>query len=165
MRSLLTASLIFVLVLCSLCVEEQKNITSIEIDNQIYQFNTNLYESDKIKCNDEYGVKSLFDSSHKFCIAFDNSSQTDNSYCTVVSYNLVFKITRYYTLSNRTVNFSVCSPEEQRDLTIWLKGPNTGADETSVMLTDSTITVQGTDFNNLEMAGDNLILIIFGVKL
>ena len=48
--------------------------------------------------------------------------------------------------------------------TLWLKGPATGATETSVTLEDKTVLLQGTSQKNLSLAADKLSLIVMGVN-
>jgi len=161
-KSVVVPFFILVIVLASgMCTEQEKNLTAIKLGDQVYEFSTNLYDSVKVKTNDEDGIKELFDNSENVCIKFDNSSSTDNAYFAVVGYNIVFKLTRYYSKQGKTMKFSVCQTNET---TIWLKGPETGAQENSVTLIDNTVVVQGTDFHELELAGDKLVLTVFGIN-
>lgn len=137
-----------------------KELKKITIEGVPYEFNTNLYEVIRVPADSEDKIKSIFERSYKICIKFDNSSEEDNPIFFVSSFNIVYKTIRYYTSRGIEKKIEVCEEEPK----IELKGPNTGASETSIRLINNTILVQGTTPKNLEMAADKLILIIFGIK-
>ncbi|MBU5678508.1 MAG: hypothetical protein QXJ96_03020 [Candidatus Aenigmatarchaeota archaeon] len=138
----------------------KNELKEITINGVKYEFNTNLYEVIGVPAKNEEEIKNIFDESYKICIKFDNSSEEDNSIFFVSSFNIVYKTIRYYTSRGMEKKIEVCDEEPK----IELKGPNTGASETSIRLMNKTILVQGTTTKNLEMAADKLILIIFGIK-
>ncbi|MEM7816444.1 MAG: hypothetical protein QXZ20_00860 [Candidatus Aenigmatarchaeota archaeon] len=169
---LVIASLIFVILSATLILinvkSEWKNrsdnnineLKEITINGTPYEFNTNLYEVIKIPSEGDDDIKSIFDKNYKICIEFDNSSIEDSSIFFVSSFNIVYKTILYYKSRGMKKKIEVCDEEPK----IELKGPNTGASETSIRLMNKTILVQGTTTKNLEMAADKLILIIFGIK-
>ncbi len=142
--------------------DQKKILNSIIVDGNEYLFNTNLYEVVKIPSDNNEKIKNILDNSRKICINFDNSSETDNAIFAVVSFNIVYKLTRYYlTKENYTKTFEVCNETP----VIELRGPNTGAKENSVRLKDEKIIIQGMNKKDIEMAADKLILIVFDVRL
>lgn len=138
----------------------EKELKEIMVNGTLYIFNTNLYETIKVQSDSENEIKNIFERSAKLCINFDNSSSEDNSAFLISSFNIVYKILRYYNSRGMEKKIEVCNEEPK----IELRGPNTGAIETSVRLVNRTIIVQGTTAKKLEMAADKLILIIFGIK-
>jgi hypothetical protein len=142
--------------------QQKRFLNSIKIDGYEYQFNTNLYEVAKVPSDNNEKIKNLLDENKKICISFDNSSETDNAIFAVVSFNIVYKLTRYYlTKENYIKTFEVCNDSP----IIELRGPNTGAKENSVRLKDEKIIIQGMNKKEVEMAADKLILIVFDVRL
>ncbi len=152
--------------LSSGCIFQERNVTSIAIYDTEYRFNTNLLESLKIPINDPAGAKALFDNATLVCLVFDGSNEQENSYFVVVSYNVVLKLTTYYTNFNDSKNFTACnsSEAEKADAIIELKGPRTGATDNSVILEGKKVVIQGRTSKELEKAGDRLILAVFGIE-
>lgn len=132
---------------------------SITINNQTYPFKYNLFDIVKVKASNETEIKTILDNAKKICINFDNSSQIDAPYFSVVGFNLVFRITRFYAIEGEQKEVKVCKDEPK----ILFLGPHTGAVENSVALVNQTIIVQGTTPKDFEMAADKLSLIIFGI--
>lgn len=157
MRKYLIVSLIIILLLAaSLCTK--KDMRSITVNGQTYPFNNNLFEVIKIKSKNESEIRTLIENANQICIDYKNSTK-DASLFSVVGFNLVFRITRFYSLKGEEKNISVCKSEPR----ILFLGPNSGAEEDSVTLVNKTIIVQGTTRKSFEMASDKLSLIIFGV--
>lgn len=170
MESRLTAILLISVAVITIsfscgCVEEKKNITEIMVYDKFYQFNTNLIDSLKISSSDPSTIKNLFDEANIICVVFNGSSEEDNAYFAVVSYNVIWKVNSYYTNLDEFKKFGVCDEANlsQADATMAMRGPNTGATENSVVLSGKTVTIQGTNWREFEKVGDKLILNIFGV--
>lgn len=147
------------------CVKSEKNITAIQLYDQVYQFNTNLIDSIKVNSSTPSEMQSLFNSAKNVCIIFNGTSEEDNAYFAVVSYNVILKVNSYYTNLGEFKKFGVCDETNmsQADAIIAMRGPNTGATENSVILTDKTVTIQGLEWKEFEKAGDKLVLNVFGV--
>jgi len=144
-----------------LFTEQKKFLDRINIDGNEYLFNTNLYEVANIPSDNNEKIKNILDKNNKICISFDNSSEFDNAIFAVASFNLVYKLTRYYYTKGVEKTFEVCN---QKPL-IEFRGPNTGAKENSVRLENEKIIIQGMNKKEVEMATDKLILIVFDVRL
>ena len=149
------------------CTSHETELNQLNIGGQEYVFSTNLYDSINYPVNSPGGIKNLFDSSDTACIMFNESSEQDNAYFAVVSYNMVFKISRFYANMGREFGFSVCNNDSLAagdSPVILLKGPDTGAAANSITLNGSTITLQGMNYTNLQQAGDRLVLAVFGIE-
>lgn len=149
------------------CSAQKKELKYMKIGDEEYFFNSNLYDSIKYPISDASGIKSAFDNSDVMCIVFDETSEQDNAYFAVVSYNIVFKITRHYTLLGKEFGFSVCNGYNLSDIRtpfVTLKGPETGASENSITLNGNEIIVQGLNSTKLQEAGDRLVLAVFGIE-
>lgn len=140
--------------------KSEKEVKELTINRVRYVFNTNLYEAIRIPSSDDNKIKNIFEENNKICVKLDNSSQEDSAIFFVVSFNIVHKILTYYISNGVEKKIEVCNEKPN----IELRGPNTGAKETSVKLINNTILVQGTTPKNLELAGDKLILIVLGIK-
>ncbi|HLD85768.1 MAG TPA: hypothetical protein VI968_04385 [archaeon] len=169
-----------VLVIVAGCVQEKAPIKEISIPGQakIYQFTNDLRSAVLVKSNDETGIKNIFYAAKNINIVFDGSSETDNAYFSAVlidfgakvplylSYDGVqIKFTPFYTLSDDWYNATDDKIPEPTFIepVLVIKGPSTGAEETSVNLYNNTIVLQGTSYKNLTLAGDKLTLIVFGI--
>jgi len=141
--------------------EQKKFLNSIIVEGNEYIFNTNLYEVVNVPSDNDEKIKDIVDKNNKICIKFDNSSETDNAIFAKVSFNMVFKLTKYYYTRGELKKFEVCNEAP----IIELVGPNTGAEENSLRLVGEKIIIQGRDKKEIEMAADKLVLIVFDVKL
>lgn len=187
---------IFSIVLVSGCInqepEKPQQVLEITKDGITYQFTNNIFDSMKIPLNEGAEIKRLVKYASAVSVVFDNSSTEDNAYFTVINYNMITKLTHYYAYSrgkfvdesfypvyvindgkllkkdkiNNTwldYNFTLDSIEWP---VLYLKGPNTGAIETSVTLDydRKIIYIQGTDYRNLSLAADRFVLEVLGVS-
>lgn len=165
--ALVIITALFLAVFSSGCASQKKELKYMKIGDEEYFFNTNLYDTIKYPVNNPGGIKNTFDNSEVMCIVFDETSEQDNAYFAVVSYNIVFKITRYYTVMGKDFGFSVCNGYNLSDLKtpfVTLKGPETGATENSITLNGNEIILQGMNSTNLQQAGDRLVLAVFGIE-
>ena len=174
--------IVFALVIISViagCVQE-KPINEISIPGQakIYQFNSDLRSAVLVKSNDETSIRNVFYTAKNINIVFDGSSETDNAYFSAVlidfgakvplylSYDgIQIKFMSFYTLGNDWYNATednITKPNFT-DPVLMMKGPDTGAQGTSVNFYNNTIILQGTSYKNLTLAGDKLTLIVFGI--
>lgn len=154
-------------IMSSGCASQKKELKYLKIGEEEYFFNSNLYDAIKYPVSNPEGIKSAFDDSEIMCIVFDESSGQDNAYFAVVSYNIVFKITRHYTNMGKDFGFSVCNGYNLSDLRtpfVTLKGPETGATENSITLNGNEIVLQGLNSTKLQEAGDRLVLAVFGIE-
>jgi hypothetical protein len=152
---------IFFILIFIFYTQQKRFLNSIKIDGNEYLFNTNLYEVVKIPSENNEKIKNLLDENKKICISFDNSSETDNAIFGVVSFNLVYKLTKYYYTKGELKKFEICNETPL----IELRGPNTGAKENSLRFDGEKIIIQGMNKKEIEMAADKLILIVFDVRL
>ena len=182
-------------VLASGCVnqkpEAQKTLMNVTKDGIDYSFTNNIYDSLKIPINNETEIRRLIMHAPSISLVFNPSSEQDNSYFTVVLYNTVDKLKYYYTYTNgkyvdesmyniymingteflkleRKNSTWIKSPSDINNIewpVLYLKGPNTGASETSVKLSESgkIIYIQGTDYKNLSLASERFVLAVLDV--
>jgi hypothetical protein len=154
---------------------EMREIT-IQGHAETYTFTNDIRESLKVPVNDEFGIRQMFLENDRFNIIFDGSSMQDNAYFRIVLINLA-KISIFFSYESKVIGFdyyyyvgeqwynstneNITRPELHN--VIWLKGPSTGATDTSLILNGSTVYLQGTDYKNLTLAGDKLTLLVFGI--
>lgn len=166
-------------ILASACVQ-QPEIKEIKIaghGNQVYTFANDIRKAAKVYANDPEAIRNIFLQNDRLALVFDGSNQQDNAYFTVVVTNLgkiqtylayegkIFSFEPLYFIDDRwydSTSTEIQKPELSNAL--WLKGPSTGADETSVTVVNGTVYLQGTSYQNLTLAGDKLVLIVFNYK-
>ncbi len=181
MRQLFLILSIVALVFATGCLQEQP-LKEIVIPGQeaVYVFTYDIRESIKVASDNEKNIRSLFVDSASMNIVYDGSSNQDNAYFRVALINIGEKLRPYMANTGRFVEFNYYyyigdywynSTDDIIDMpnttmaTLILKGPETGATETSVRLQDNnTIALQGTSYRNLTLAADKLSLIIFDVS-
>ena len=170
--------IIFLVTIISGCTETPKEMKEITIEGhtETYTFANDIRESLKVPVNDEFGIRQMFLENDRFNIVFDGSSMQDNAYFRIVLINLA-KISIFFSYESKVIGFdyyyyvgeqwynstneNITIPELHN--VIWLKGPSTGAIDTSLTLNGSTVYLQGTDYKNLTLAGDKLTLLVFGI--
>lgn len=165
------------------CLEEQKDpILYIQVSGHgAYEFTNNVRESIEVPVNDPQTVKALIDNSKKIVIVFDGSDEEDNARFQVSILNTIFKLQDYYAHEgkllddfdsyyyigdrwyNKTNDF-VDELHLESDTVLWFKGPNTGAEETSVKIDRNVIFIEGKTGKGIELAADRFILAVFGVN-
>jgi hypothetical protein len=174
--------------LASACVQE--NITSIKLPGQgeqVYEFSYNIKETVQIPVNNADAIKELMDNNEVYAFVFDGSDETDNGRFRVAVINIVTKLTIYYNYEryppltsdnfrafyfinngSGTVwydsNDQVIQAPVFSGPVIWFKGPNTGANETSVRVNGNIIYVSGSTGRDIERAADRFVLAIFGIN-
>jgi len=157
---LLIPTLLFAVALSSLCVTQEKNLTVLNVSGELFVFSTNLYDAIEFEASNETQIKKLFDTSPRICFAFSNESAEDNAYFTVVGFNTVYKIVRYYSLQGVKKEIRVCDDEPR----VLVLGPHSGAKSNSISLVNETVILQATDYQKLKEGGDKLVLIVLGVE-
>ena len=174
------AVLLFSIIFVSACIEQPREIKEITIPghgSQVYTFSNDIKTASKVFANDEQSIRNIFLQNERIMLIFDGSSQQDNAYFTVVATNLG-KIQTYLAYEGRIFSFEpiyfidekwydrtgteILKPELNNSL--WLKGPSTGANGTSVTVEGNTIYLQGTDYKNLTLAADKLVLVVFNYE-
>ncbi|MBI2172812.1 MAG: hypothetical protein HYT73_01205 [Candidatus Aenigmarchaeota archaeon] len=161
------------------CVEQDSSIREVVIPGhaEIYTFSNDLRDVLEVPINDPAGIREQF-FSNKVNFVFDGSSRQDNAYFTVTMTNIMAKVPAYMAYEGRIIEFTpyyfigdlwydrkgeeIERPEFQGPV-LWLKGPSTGAEDTSVNIENATITVQGTDYGSLVLAGDRLVLAVMKI--
>ena len=170
---------IIAVVLVAGCAEQQP-VTEISIPghgNQIYAFHNDIRESLKVPVNDPEGIKALA-SYNGLNLVFDGSSGQDNSYFTIVTTELTQKLPVYFSYEGRLFGFrpyyyigpqwydadgiEIGEPSFSGPV-LWLLGPSTGANETSLTLVNNTVYLQGTSYKNLTLAGVKFTLLLFNI--
>lgn len=186
------AFLLFIIMIVSVvaisgCInqeEPKKELYKFTKDGVEYVFNNNVYDSINISIQDENYVRASIESSQNIILAFNGSSLEDNSYFSVVSYNIVEKLKNYFVYSKgQIMNFKAIDITQNETIpggstVIFLRGPNTGAHGTSVYYDgncivnnvsiapfNNCIMIQGTDYKNFSMASDKLILSVLNIEL
>ena len=165
---------IILLVFISGCVQqtEIREITIPGHANQVYVFSFDIRESIKVKAPDEAAVRNLL-RTDSINILYNGTNEQDLAYFNVALFNIREKLRTFYTYdgillkfypfyytANELVNFSNASISNP---TIEIRGPNTGATETSVTINNATVLVQGTSSRNLQLAADRLVLAVFDI--
>jgi hypothetical protein len=161
------------------CVQEEVALKEISIPghNDIYTFSNDIRDALKVESNNPAAIKSQFYEG-EMSVVFDGSSPQDNAYFTVVMTNIMAKVPTYLAYEGVLIKFQpyyfigetwynrngdeIEKPKLANVL--WLKGPSTGAEETSVNIINNTIILQGTSYQNLTLAGDRLVLEVMGIN-
>jgi hypothetical protein len=151
---------LFIISFSSLCIETKKNLTVLNLSGELFVFSTNLYDAIKFNSTNETEIKKIFDESPRICFTFNNQSTRDNSYFAVISFNTVYKITRYYSLHGMKKEIRACNNEPK----VIMLGPHSGAKTNSISLINRTIILQATSYQKLKEGGDKLVLIVFGIE-
>ncbi|MBI2076687.1 MAG: hypothetical protein HYT72_05570 [Candidatus Aenigmarchaeota archaeon] len=166
--------LIVVIALISGCVQqtELREITIPGHANQVYVFSYDIRESIKVQAPDEAAIRNLL-RTDSINILYNGTNEQDLAYFNVALFNIREKLRTFYTYdgillkfypfyytTNELVNFSNASISNP---TIEIRGPDTGATETSVILNGKTVLVQGTTSRNLQLAADRLVLAVFDI--
>ena len=169
------------IVLVSGCTQQQP-LTELSIPghgNEIYTFSNDIRESLLVKTNDPQGIKNTGLSLQHVNIVFNGSNKQDNGYFSAVLVSMINKVSLYYAYEGRIIYFDsyyflddkwynstneMIEKPGLSDTILWLKGPATGANETSLQLVDNTIYLSGTDYKGLTLAGDKLVLLFFGIE-
>ena len=171
---------IIALVLATGCLQEQP-LKEIVIPGQeaVYVFSYDIRESVKVASDNDKTIRSLFVDSASMNIVYDGSSNQDNAYFIVALTNIGNKLRPYLANTRRSLDFNyyyyvgdywynstddIIDRPNLTASTLMLKGPETGATETSVKLANNTIILQGTSYRNITLAADKLSLIIFDVS-
>jgi hypothetical protein len=137
-------------------------------DGVEYVFDYNISDILKVPIDNPQKIKELIGNASAISIAVNTTNATEIDYFKVVSFNLVNRLTIYFTTQNRVVPFSAVSLGGELNNThllnttqvILLLGPSS-AQNTSVYINSMNwIVIQGTDYHNLNMAGDRLALLI-----
>jgi len=167
------------LIFISGCVEEEREIKELVIPGHhtTYQFSHDIRESIEIPTNNFTGIRTSVFETEILNIVFDGSSAEDNGIFGVVLFNVASKLNVYFAYEGKIWRYNPFyyigdqwyNGTEEIDkpvlgITLWLLGPNTGANETSVNLIDDVIYLQGTSSENMELAGDKFALIVMGVR-
>lgn len=181
MKKFIVIAVIVVVALIAGCTQEKQPITEISVQghgNEIYTFSNDIRESLLVKTNDPEGIKAIGATFADMNVVFDGSNQQDNAYFRVVLTNINAKLPLFYSYEGRLISFnayyfigdtwykSANQTIEKPNFSspvLWLSGPSTGAKDTSLNLVNNTIYLSGTDYKNLTMAGDKLVLLFFGI--
>lgn len=174
--------LVLLIVIAVAGCTQQKPVTELSIPghgSQIYTFSNDIREALLVKTNDPDGIKTISRNYDNYIIVYNGSDLQDVGYFRVVAINLG-KIPIFYSYEGRLINFDYyyfaggkwynSTNEELDELpqfkypVIWLLGPSTGTNETSLTLVNNTIYLAGKDYRGLTLAGDKLVLLFFGVE-
>ncbi len=159
-------------------------ITEISIPGhqQIYAFNNDIRQSILVKAESEQEIRGLFESSRHINVVFNGTDEMDNGMFRIALIDISAKIPFYFAAQGKETAMDIyyfltdngtqwydykedpINEPALSGLTLWLKGPATGATETSVTLQGNTVVLQGTDLRNVSLAADKLTLIVFGIN-
>ncbi|MEK6888248.1 MAG: hypothetical protein AABX14_04870 [Candidatus Aenigmatarchaeota archaeon] len=180
MKKIIIAAIIMVALIAG-CTQQQTPITEISVQghgNEIYTFSNDIRESLLVKTNNPEGIKAIGATFTDMNVVFDGSNQQDNAYFRVVLTNINAKLPLFYSYEGRLISFNAyyfigdtwyrsANQTIEKPIfngpVLWLSGPSTGATDTSLNLVNNTIYLSGTDYKNLTMAGDKLVLLFFGI--
>jgi len=162
-----------------------KDPTAYVLDGVKYQFTGNMTEAWKFgPVIDENNITNKIRSSRDVVIVFNGSSQEDNGYFAMLSFNLVAKLQSFYTYTaGRVVRFGNIDFNNASSDTvlsddwtyIYLVGPKTGANKNvmtlgpSLMINNQTtnsswVYIEAADYSNLTKGVDKLALMTIGYK-
>ena len=174
------AILLLAVVLVAGCTQPQAPITEITIEghgSQIYTFAHDIRQSLLVKTNDTEGIMAIGRTFDHMNIVFNGLNTQQNAYFRITILNFMAKVPIYYSYEGRLVTFdSYYFFEDEwynstggqiekpvfEDPVIWLQGP-ADINETSLVLQNNTIFLNGDSYNGLTMAGDKLALLFFGI--
>ncbi len=146
--------------------------------DQIYAFSSDINEALRVSTNDPEGIKEIGKSLETLNIVFNSSDAQDNAYFRVILIDIVSKLSTYYPYEGRLVYFNTYyysgenwynSSNEQLQQpsfsgpVLWLYGPATGANETSLTLEGNNIYLRGASLAGLRLASDKLVLLFFQI--
>jgi hypothetical protein len=173
--------LLITLIAIAGCTQKYQPVTEISIPghgNEIYTFNNDIREALRVHSNDPDEIKQIASQMDRMALVFDGSDQQDNAYFNVVVTDLSAKIPVFYSYEGRLFYFvpyyylgdqwynrtNDPIPKPDFDIPVlWLRGPSTGANDTSVNLVNNTVYISGTSYKNLTLAGDKFTLLVFGI--
>ena len=184
MKHLVFVGLLLVSVLAAGCVQQEMPITEIEIPGhpQIYAFNNDIRQSILVKAENEKEIHAIFQNERRLNIVFNGTDELDNGMFRIALIDISSKIPFYFAAEGRTTNIDIyyfltdngtqwynstnepIAEPPLAGLTLWLKGPATGATDTSVSLQNKTVLLQGTSQKNVSLAADKLTLVVFGIN-
>ena len=178
MKQFMVYFLLVALIFLSACTQQEVKEIFIPRHNTVYTFSYDIRESLGVPVENSLQIAETMAKDERILFVFDGTSEEDNAYFAVTSFNIVSKLDQYFYNEGVFAYFDVLyfvndtwynktGPQESPDLTgivIWLKGPNTGAQRTAVYTADSYIFVEGTDSKNIVLAGDRLVLLVMGIN-
>lgn len=174
---------ILIVVAISGCTQPQNSndATELQLPGQpvVYSFSNPVKQALAYSISDSGLIRYSVLSSKDIDIVFDGSSKEDNAYFQTTLFNIVQKIQTYSVYNGRIINFNTyyfigdtwfystdneINKTKSENVVVWIKGPNTGAGENSVSIANNTVYVQGTNYKNLTLAADRLVLAVLGVE-
>ena len=174
MKSLLLAALIFL----AACTQQEVKEILIPRHNVIYTFSHDIRESLGVPVENSAEIIDTMSRNTRVIFVFNGSSEKDNALFAVTSFNVVSKLDQYFYNEGTPVYFDVyylvndtwynktkgVQAPDLRGTVLWLKGPETGAQRTSVYTKDGYIFVEGTDEKGVVLSGDRLVLLVMGIN-
>ncbi|MBI2580121.1 MAG: hypothetical protein HYW27_04435 [Candidatus Aenigmarchaeota archaeon] len=171
--------LVIAVILIAGCVQEEAPVNEVSIPGhaEVYTFSNDIRDAIKVNATEPAEMRKMFYKG-QMNVVFDGSSQQDNAYFTVVMSNIMAKVPTYLAYEGVFIKFQPYyfigdtwydkngNEIEKPDFggpVLWLKGPATGAEETSVKLENATIILQGTSYKELTLAADKLALVAMKV--
>ena len=164
------------------CVQEPLHNITISEHNVDYIFTSDIREAIQVPTNNPQEIRNLILQNYRINLVFDGSDQQDNAIVALAFHDITSKLTPYFINENISKEFAIYyyvgdrwydihknqteKPElnKEDEVTLWIMGPRTGATKTSVNLEDRTITIQGTNRENLAKAADKFALIVMGIE-
>ncbi len=184
MKHLLVVGLLLVSALAAGCVQQDTPIMEISAPGhpQIYAFNNDIRQSMLVKAENQKEIRDLFQNERHIDIVFNGTDELDNGMFRIALIDISSKIPFYFAAEGRATNIDIyyfladngtqwynstnepIAEPPLRGLTLWLKGPATGATGTSVSLQGKTVLLQGMSQKNVSLAADKLTLVVFGIN-
>lgn len=179
--------LLAIVVALSGCTSNGVPITVLQQGLTKYQFTDDIRDVLNVNVSDIKTIENGFKSPKQINIVFDGVSRNDNTYFQVAAYNLLVNLKAYYQNSNGEVPKFVSSyyisdengkwfrtgdnktgRPDLTEPTIWLKGPNTGATETSIGIKTGTIEkivyLNGVDGKGIQLSGQRMVLLVMSIN-
>lgn len=160
--------ILFVIAIAISGCADDNEVHKITVDNVNYQFVTNILESQNVTIENSTYIRNLVKDEDNINIFFD-PNKGDEAIVQEVGINIVVKIQYFYRNVGWEKNFETyflneTSVEDVNGANIWIKGPNTGGNQTKVYLyNNNTIVVEGDTNQELRQAADRLSLTVIGV--
>jgi len=134
-----------------------------------YVFSNDIYKALDVTIYDKAFISEELMSAQRIWILFKNDT-ADNAYVALASSELTSKLVHYYAYTQ--ARLVKASGVELSDLNntvqgtlIEFRGPNTGANATSVSLSGSRILLQALNASELRLVADRLALLLFEDEL
>lgn len=187
LKKILPLAFLAAILVVSGCTGSSGNIIKLPgHGDQLYQFSYDVAETLQIPVNSPDSIKQIMDNNDHYTFVFDGSDTADNGRFRVSIINIVTKLKIYYSIekdvvlgtgnfnayyfieNNNTREWYLNEEKVQapllRNPTIWLRGPSSGNNETSVNINGNIVYINGASGRGIERAADRFVLAVFAVS-